>query len=196
MDIFVRPGDRSDHYHTSNRGACDGPLFLDTGDFERFLTLLYIANNSGHFVLRDIRADDIFSVPRSKVLVDITAYCLLPDRYHIILRDREPGGMRHFLHKVGTAYCMYYNQKYRHKGTVFAGTYRARRVTDRSRLYELVGRIHLYPSFDGNVDSGSDAKPDKERALDLASRYGYSSMRDYLGEARLQKAILQMDAKI
>jgi hypothetical protein len=157
MNIFLSRGkkyhEQQDYYHAFNHGAHAAPLFHDKEDFERFLVLLHIANNAGHFILRDMKTEDIFATMHTRALVDITAYCLLPDRYHIILRDRQPNGARHFIHKVGTAYVMYYNRKYNHKGTVFAGTYRARRVPDQSRLYELIGRIHLYPfSVKGNGD--------------------------------------------
>jgi hypothetical protein len=207
MNIFVRPPEKLDYYHAFNHGAHAAPLFHDKEDFERFLVLLYIANNTGHFILRDMKAEDIFATMHTRALVDIAAYCLLPDRYHIILRDRELNGAQHFIHKVGTAYVMYYNRKYNHKGTVFVGTYRARRVPDQSRLYELIGRIHLYPfSVKGNGDEevASDKpvqneqdlklrKYNMKKAIDLASRYEYSSMRDYLGEVRPQKVILEMD---
>jgi hypothetical protein len=235
MNIFVRPPEKLDYYHAFNCGAHAAPLFHDKQDFERFLTLLYIANNTGHFILRDMKTADVFATMRTRALVDIAAYCLLPDRYHIILRDRELNGAQHFIHKVGTAYVMYYNRKYNHKGTVFAGTYRARRVPDQSRFYELISRVHLYPfSVKGNEDEvaskneqvskindqesasvipapgrgrgqvlhGNDKQSSKlqklnmKKAIDLASQYEYSSMRDYLGEDRPQKVILSMDIKI
>jgi putative transposase len=206
MNIFVSRGkkchEQQDYYHAFNHGAHAAPLFHDKEDFERFLVLLYIANNTGHFILRDMKAEDIFATMHTRALVDITAYCLLPDHYHIILRDRQLNGTRHFIHKVGTAYVMYYNRKYDHKGTVFAGTYRARRVPDQSRLYELIGRIHLYPfSVKVNEDEVGEKEISKDekkerlgtnmkKAVDQASQYEYSSMRDYLGEDRPQKVIL------
>ena len=233
MNIFVRPGEKLDYYHAFNHGADAAPLFHDNQDFERFLTLLYIANNTGHFILRDMKTADIFATMRMRALVDIAAYCLLPDRYHIILCDRQPNGARHFIHKVGTAYVMYYNRKYNHKGTIFEGTYHSRRVPDQSRLYQLISRVHLYPfSVKGNEDeevasgklqvkskNGQDLQPpiavegrlptcnprslsraglklrksNMKKAIDLASSYEYSSMRDYLGEDRPQKVILSID---
>ena len=154
-----------------------------------------------------MKAEDIFATMHTRALVDIAAYCLLPDRYHIILRDRQLNGAQHFIHKVGTAYVMYYNRKYNHKGTVFAGTYRARRVPDQSRLYQLISRVHLYPfsvkgDEDEEVASGKLQvtskneqglkleKVNMKKAVDQASRYEYSSMRDYLGEVRPQKVII------
>ena len=210
MNIFVRPPEKLDYYHAFNHGAHAAPLFHDKQDFERFLTLLYIANNTGHFILRDMKTADVFATMRTRALVDIAAYCLMPDRYHIILRDRELNGVQHFIHKISTAYVMYYNRKYNHKGTVFAGTYRARRVPDQSRLYELISRVHLYPfSVKGNEDEVKEKEINKglspttiwdekkersatnmKKAVDQASRYEYSSMRDYLEEDRPQKVII------
>ena len=227
MSTRTRHDKKNNYYHIFNRGADGAPLFHDHKDFEHFMILLYIANNTDHFTLRGMEAEDTFATRRTQTIVDIVAYCLLPDQFHLVLRDREPDGTRHFIHKVGTAYVMYYNHKYGHLGTVFAGTYRARRVPDQSRLYEMIRRVHLYPfSVKGNegeeVASGKptqnnqDLQPpiavedrletcnprsrsmaglklrkfNMKKAIDLASRYEYSSMRDYLGEDRPQKVIL------
>jgi REP element-mobilizing transposase RayT len=185
MSTFARHNKKQDYYHIFNRGADGATLFHDHKDFEHFMVLLYIANNTDHFMLRGMEAENIFAAGRARTLVEIVAYCLLPDRFHLVLSDREPNGIQHFIHKVGTAYVMYYNHKYRHRGTVFAGTYRARRVPDQSRLYEMIRRVHLYP-FSVKEDEDKVG----EKAVDHASEYEYSSMRDYLGEDRPQKVIL------
>jgi putative transposase len=194
MSTFARHNKEKDYYCIFNRGADGASLFHDNKDFEHFMVLLYIANNTSHFILRGMEAEDIFAAGRARTLVRIVAYCLLPDRFHLVLSDREPDGTRHFIHKVGTAYVMYYNHKYGHHGTVFAGTYRARRVPDQSRLYKIIRRVHLYPF---SVKEDEDKVVNKERlgknmkkAVDHASEYEYSSMRDYLGEDRPQKVIL------
>jgi hypothetical protein len=193
-----------DYYHIFNRGTDDSPLFRDNDDFERFLIILYIANNAGHFIIKDSRPQDIFAAGRIGALVDIACYCLLPNRYDLILRDHGQNGAQRFIHKVATAYCMYYNRKYKHRGTIFAGTYRLQPISDENRLYELIRRVHLYPfSIKEEDDSKNRLEENKkkigkfeggntaERAIDIASRYEYSSMRDYLGEDRPQKAILK-----
>jgi putative transposase len=212
MSTRTRHDKKNNYYHIFNRGADGAPLFHDHKDFEHFIILLYIANNTDHFTLRGMEAEDTFATRRTQTIVDIVAYCLLPDQFHLVLRDREPDGTRHFIHKVGTAYVMYYNHKYGHLGTVFAGTYRARRVLDQSRLYEMISRVHLYPfsvKEDEEVTNRklqvtSNNKQDLQleeaglklgkvnmkKAVDQASEYEYSSMRDYLGEDRPQGVIL------
>ena len=191
MSTRTRHDNKNNYYHIFNRGADGAPLFHDHKDFEHFIILLYIANNTDHFTLRGMEAEDTFATRRTQTIVDIVAYCLLPDQFHLVLRDREPDGTRHFIHKVGTAYVMYYNHKYGHLGTVFAGTYRARRVLDQSRLYEMISRVHLYP-FSVKED---EEVTNRKKAVDQASQYEYSSMRDYLGEDRPQGVILTKDNK-
>jgi hypothetical protein len=85
---------------------------------------------------------------------------------------------------------MYYNNKYGHRGTVFEGTYRSRRVPDQNRLYEIIRRIHLYPFSAADGSEKEIAKKDISSAIDFASRYEYSSMIDYLGKSRIEKAIV------
>jgi REP element-mobilizing transposase RayT len=196
MSTRTQHNNVKDYYYIFNRGADGASLFHDHKDFEHFMVLLYIANNSDHFILRGMETRDIFSVERARALVDIVAYCLMPDQFHIVLSDRESNGTRHFIHKVGTAYVMYYNHKYKHEGTVFAGTYRARRVPDKSRLYKMISRVHLYPFSikEDESDIKSSVRSNIKNAVDTASTYEYSSMRDYLGEDRQQKVILARDS--
>ena len=214
MENFTSFKSENDCYHIFHYGNDDAPLFRDRADFERFLALLHIANNEIHFILRGTEAMKVFTVKHCSPLVNICAYCLLPDRYHIILSDHAANGTQRFIHKIDTAYVMYYNNKYKHRGTIFSGSYRAKRTPSKSLLYEFVSRVHLFP-FSGKEslepeDRGSEScamknaegpaatksdlrastKRTMKRAINRASRYEYSSMKDYLGEDRPQKAIL------
>ena len=214
MNIFKQQCKKlcnQDYYHAFNIGVNAALLFHDKEDYVRFLTLLYVANNTEHFIFRHIKPEETFTFVRLQALVDVFAYCLLPDRFHIIMREKKPKGVQYFIHKVSTSYCMYYNKKYGHKGAVLDKTYRSRRVTDNNRLRQIISRVHLYPfsaeresrdsdikligsSFSTKSEIRSRIKSDMEKALDVASSYEYSSMRDYLGENRPQKAILNMSS--
>jgi len=193
------------NYYISNHGSRDKPMFRDHADFEHFLALLYIGNATGHFILRDAKAAEIFALGRSVPLVSVKAYCLLPDRYHLILSDRAPNGIRRFIHKIDTAYVMYYNRRHGHRGTVFPSKYRMKHISDESGLYELVRRVHLFPFSVQETESNKNSSTQPfvrlgarssgglalDKMIDLASRYEYSSMKDYLGEDRPQKVILE-----
>lgn len=182
MDILARQSGHADYQCISNGGAHGAALFHDRQDFERFLALLYIGNDPNGFTLRNLRSD-AFAARRADPIVDIAAYCLMPDRYRVILRERSVGQARRFIHKVATAYVMYYNRKYAHVGTVFAGTCRSQKIAAGDSLRELIRQVHLGPA---SKEKG------KAKAVDKASRWEYSSMRDYAGVNRPQRVILAL----
>jgi len=156
---------QSIYYHIYNRGAHKAPVFNDTGDYWRMLKLLYIANNTEPFEIREIerRHADIFSVEKKQVLVDIVAYCLMPNHFHLILKAAEaehpqladvqlPQKIKHpfsaisrFIHCVCTGYSNYFNRKYDHSGTIWQGEFKEKEVFDQDYMKTLINYVHLNP---------------------------------------------------
>ena len=46
---------------------------------------------------------------KRKLLVEILSFCLMPNHYHILVRERVEGGISMFMEKLSTAYVMYFN---------------------------------------------------------------------------------------
>src|SRR4030042_5708941 len=97
-------------YHIYNRGVEKRNIFINEKDYVRFLHDLYEFNNS-------ISADKFFEIHALKnknrsLLVEILAYCLMPNHYHILLRQKNDNGVVTFMKKLGTGYAMYFNEKY------------------------------------------------------------------------------------
>jgi REP element-mobilizing transposase RayT len=179
-----------EYYHIYNRGAHKAPIFNDKSDYERFLALLYLANSEDKLSFNRTKPDQIFSCTRPN-LVGIFAYCLMPNHFHIGIIEMKPDGIKRFIHKLCTAYAMYYNKKYSHSGTIFQGEYRSKRVDDDGYLRYLVQYIHLNPFGIEEPELMKTAKPEHlKEALECSRKYDYSSFKDYLGEERPQKTIL------
>ncbi|MDE2188773.1 MAG: hypothetical protein KGJ35_03550 [Patescibacteria group bacterium] len=174
----------------SNNGAHATDIFCDEQDFERFINLLYIANSTAPIALSRLKRNEIYNMPRLRPPVSIIAYCLLPNSYQMILSENEPGGIHRFVHKCSTAYSMYFNAKYHHRGTLFESNCRIKKIDNNRRVRELIREIHLKP-FVGNGQKIVKSKnSDLVAAIDYSSVYAYSSMRDYLGEDRNENAIV------
>ncbi|OHA24386.1 MAG: hypothetical protein A3D50_00005 [Candidatus Taylorbacteria bacterium RIFCSPHIGHO2_02_FULL_44_12] len=118
----------NEYYHIYNRGAHKSPIFLDKIDYQRFLYLLYIANSNKPLHFYILKQSDAFLCERQDQYVDIVAYCLMPNHFHIAVKEIVEGGISRFVHKLCTAYVMYYNFKYDHSGTIFQGPYNAKHV--------------------------------------------------------------------
>lgn len=175
----------NEFYHLYNRGTEKRKIFLSKGDYERFLSLLYVANNVEPIRLDNIRRSEQGSTllnraldsERSEPLVSIAAYCLMPNHFHLLLQQRAEGGISRFMQKLATAYTMYFNTRYERSGALFQGKFKSKHAADDRYLKYLLAYIHLNPS--------KIAKP---------SDYVYSSYQDFAGDSRVQTRILDKTA--
>jgi putative transposase len=184
-------------YHIYNRGAHKATIFGDHLDYWRFLSLMYIGNSTEPFQLSNYSGKNIFSLNRKKTLVNISAYCLMPNHFHIALEECAPDGISRFIQKICTGYAMYYNIKYKHSGTIFQGAYKAKPVTDEEYSRVLINYIHLNPF---GIEEPNVTKEYKSEhlleAIECSRKYEYSSFKYYLGEIRTQDSILRSDLDI
>lgn len=171
-----------EYYHLYNRGTDKRIVFLDKADHERFISLLYLCN-SGIPIHRSDHAkaslDDIFLIPKETTLVDIGAYCLMPNHFHLLVREHSDGGLSMFMQKLMTAYTMYFNKRHERRGTLFEGSFRAQHVDEDGYLKYLFAYIHLNPI--GIIESGWKEHRIKNRkaAEKHIHDYAYSSFIDY-----------------
>lgn len=181
------------YYHIYNRGAHKVPIFNDRDDYERFLHLMYISNNQGIIKYANLNFYNVYKIERGNRLVEIVAYCLMPNHYHIAICEVVEGGITRFIHRLCTSYSMYFNYKYRHSGTIFQGPYKHKLVDDDNYLRYLIQYIHLNPFGIENPDVIKTAKKEyMNEAIKSSRKYKYSSFKDYLGENRDQRAIIDI----
>ncbi len=134
---------------------------MDDSDYDRFLKLLYLCNSSRSIELRECQRDisggfpsgskgncqngSVFSWERGKLITAVGAYCLMPNHFHLLLKEKEEGGISKFLLKLTTGYSMYFNQKYGRNGCLFQGSFKAQFVDNDRYLEYLYAYIHLNP---------------------------------------------------
>ena len=137
-----------EYYHIYARGNNRREIFNNDRDRWRFLVLLYVANHSGEIHLSDhvgTKTPELFNLPADKKLVDIGAYCLMPNHFHLLIKEKIEGGISKFMQKLLTSYSMYSNKHYSQSGGVFERPFRAQYVDDDTYLKYLYAYIHLNP---------------------------------------------------
>jgi len=123
-----------EYYHIYNRGVEKRKIFIAKSDYERFLFLLYILNQEVSTQVRDLKKKkktqkELFSLVREgKQLVSIGAYCLMPNHFHLLVREEVEGGVSKFMLKLQTAYSMYFNIKNDRSGSLFQGPFKAEHI--------------------------------------------------------------------
>ncbi|MDE2188458.1 MAG: transposase [Patescibacteria group bacterium] len=181
-----------ERYHVYNRGAHKAAIFGDKNDYDRFVSLLYIANTSKKLMFARLYGD-IFSVERPDTFVHIFAYCLMPNHFHLGLIEKEEKGIERFTKKLWTAYSMYYNKKYSHSGTIIQGSCKSKHIDSQEYFQYLIEYIHLNPFGIEEPNLLREAKQElKNEAIEYSKNYLYSSFRDYLGEKRPENKILSI----
>ncbi len=181
-------------YHLYNRGTDKRKIFETPADYARFTALLYLCNSKVSIVFRDLSPKDFFSMDRGETLVDIGVYCLMPNHFHILIREKLENGTSAFMKKLLTSYSMYFNRKNNRTGGLFEGTYKARHAdTDRYLKY-LFSYIHLNPAKRVDTNWKTNIHIDRKKILDYINRYPHSSFLDYKGVKRKEGAILNTSA--
>ena len=135
-------------YHIYNRGNDKRKIFYDEGDHLRFQTLLYVCNNVATTHISNFQETPLkklLSIPREDTLVHIGAYCLMPNHFHLLIREKIEGGTSLFMQKLSTAYTMYFNKKHDRSGSLFQGTFKAKHITKDVYLNYLFAYINLNP---------------------------------------------------
>ena len=184
-------------YHGYNRGSEKREIFTCPADYERFLALLYLANSKEPFSFRDIARGlasgrGLFDYDRGETLVDIGVHCLMPNHFHLLLHEKEEGGISKFMLKICTGYSMYFNKKYEHSGSLFQGPFKAEHLGDDNYLKYLYAYNHLNPVKLIDCDWKEKGINNLAKTKTFLSNYKYSSYLDYLGEPRIQNKILNL----
>ena len=190
--ISFAPGE---YYHIYNRGTEKRKVYLTKADHERFISLLYLANGTKPIKFRLQGAiQKVFQNPREKKIVDIAAYCLMPNHFHLLIREKEEGGISRFMQRLITAYTMYFNILRKRDGALFQGKFKAKHVDGSNYFKYLVAYIHLNPVKIIEPMWKKTGIADRRAAEKFLASYAYSSYQDYVGNERQEKNILSKEA--
>lgn len=136
-------------YHVMNRGRRGDDVFLVNDDYKRFIDILH--EGMELFALR------------------ISAYCLMPNHYHLLVQTPDANLSRCMRH-INGIYTQRFNRAHSLDGPLFKGRYKAIVVAQDNYLLQLVRYIHRNPVRAGKVKNPAD--------------YEWSSHRGYLSRAK------------
>jgi putative transposase len=170
----------NEHYHLFGRGAKKEKIFIDGRDKARFVFLIthfqspiriYNASwytegflKKGSFSTKEGKVDELIK----KRNVELVAFVLMPNHFHLLVRNLDDGILSVYMHRVLTAYGKYFNAKYHKGGHVFEGPFKAVHVKNNAQLLHLSSYIHKNPKEIKGWENSYD-------------KYPYSSYQDYVG---------------
>ena len=159
------------------------------------MSLLYLCNGADSVRISDIKKwnlDSFLSNPayeQKQKLVELGAYALMPNHFHLILQEIQPSGIALFMRKVCTGYSMYFNTKRHRSGTLLARPFKSKYIHDDAYLQLAVPYVLLNPAalFDSGWKHGEAVVAEIWERL---QKYPYSSLPEFLGQERLERKIV------
>ncbi len=142
----------NEYYHIYNRGVDKRTVFEDKQDFFQFLQMLDLFN-----VDMACGSVDKYKYPinleqrgSTSLLVEVIAYCLNGNHYHLLLRQVADDGIVKLMQKIGTGYTLYFNQKNERSGSLFQGKFKSKHIGTDEYLKGLSAYINLNNVIHGN----------------------------------------------
>ena len=176
-------------YHIVSRAVENLKLFREDKDYFRMIHDLFEFNDvspvSSNFrffqKLKPLGFDPTnFKRKMREMLVEVLAFCLMPNHLHLLIRQIRDGGISKFMKKIGGGYGVYYNQKYKRIGHLFQGKYRLVHIKNDKQLYTIFVYIHTNPVAIIFPNWKENGIKDAKKAIDFVEDYRWSSYPDYL----------------
>jgi REP element-mobilizing transposase RayT len=152
-------------YHITARGNRRERVFASDVDRARFLEI----------VAR--------SLPRFGV--EVHAYVLLPNHFHLLVRTRR-ANLSRWMHWIMVTYTISFNRRHDKAGHLFQGRYKSLLVEGGSYLLGLSRYLHLNP-VRGKVIGRGNPRERRERLR----KYSWSSYRGYAGLSRQEEFVTE-----
>ncbi|MBI2428361.1 MAG: transposase [Ignavibacteriales bacterium] len=144
----------NEYFHVYNRGVERKEIFFNERNFTYFIR----------------RMTDALDPTE----IEIVAYCLMPNHFHLLLFQKEPEGITKFVRSVCDGYAKAINKERSRTGHLFEGKYKIKQIESDDYLLHLSRYIHLNPV--------------RAQLVSQAEEWEFSSCREYF-EMRENKII-------
>ncbi len=140
-----------EHYHAYNRGTDKRIIFSTQNDVDRFIQSMEEFNvvepigsiYENSFIKNKLGNETSKSGKNNKKLVNIIAYCLNPNHFHLILEEVTDSGISNFMKRLGGGYTKYYNAKQKRSGCLFQGVFKSVHIDSNKYLLHLSVYVNL-----------------------------------------------------
>lgn len=164
-------------YHVFNRGIAKGVTFSMDSEYRRAIaTLSYYCYSEKPYSLSRLyrfdlerRNEILDSMSMTSKSVQVICYCLMPNHFHLLLKQNTDGGISTYLSNFQNSYTRYFNTIHGRDGPIFLNQFKAVEIESESQLVHVSRYIHLNPYVVSLVES-----------LDNLPGYPWSSLKSYL----------------
>ena len=146
MPSRIFPFVNGQYYHIYNRGVEKRTIFENNRDYGRFLeTMNYYQFSGPKPRFSKFLISQLFNPLINRKIVEIICYCLMPNHFHLLIKQSQDGGISEFLSKLSNSYTKYYNIKHSRVGPLLQGEFKAVMIESNEQLIHVSRYIHLNP---------------------------------------------------
>lgn len=146
MPYRLTPFQTGSYYHIFNRGVEKRKIFTASEDYARFLETIYFYRFSGPkpklSTRKRFKTKEFYNNPK---IVEVICYCLMPNHFHLLLKQVIDNGIHEFMSKVSNSYTKYFNTKRNRVGPLLQGQFKAVLIETDEQLTHVSRYIHLNP---------------------------------------------------
>jgi putative transposase len=144
----------NDHiYHIYNRGVERRTIFTTRRDYQRMVQTLWfyrykdLSMRFSHYLNLSVDARNQFDLKlqQNEPLVSILAHCLMPNHFHLIVKQRVDNGIPRFVSNVANSYTKYFNTKNKRIGPLFQGIFKAVLIETEEQFMHVTRYVHINP---------------------------------------------------
>jgi putative transposase len=138
----IKPHVADSWYHLYNRGNNKQQIFIDSQDYFFFIRLLKI------YLSPELKINPrtgLFRPENLSETVNLSCFCLMPNHYHLLVKQTDKNGITQLTQHVNSTYVMYFNKKYQKVGSLFEGKLKGVLIDSDTYLLHLSRYIHRNP---------------------------------------------------
>jgi len=147
MSIRKTPLVTGETYHIYNRGIDKRTIFENKLDYKRFLDSILELNtenpSGGLFHKHILEKKGINKNLENNKPIELIAYCLNPNHFHLIVKQLSDNGISKFMHRLGTGYTQYFNNQNDRTGSLFQGKFKSKHIDTNEYLFYLSAYVNL-----------------------------------------------------
>ncbi len=147
-------------YHVLNRGRRKEKVFFQESDYLMFMDILE-------------ESTDVFNL-------EVHAYSLIPNHYHLLIRTPD-GNLSRIMRHINGSYTQKINRRYGLEGSLFKGRFKSILVEEETYLLELIRYIHRNP-----LKAGLEKKLGEHR---WTSHYSYNDVKKKPGWLKTENVL-------
>lgn len=184
--VILQP---EEYYHVYSRTVLNIPEFKDKDNARKLAQTFLLANSTNSSsAFEYLRTNQYSSLEKAleisrqgEKLTEILCYSIMPDHYHLLIKELKDGGITNFVKKCNISIAKYINTKTGRRGPLFESRFKSKHIDSNEYLLHLSVYIHLNPlDFISGKEWRENKLKDWENKKIKLLNYPWSSIKHYI----------------